>query len=274
MKKRINSSEIEKAKRSNRFLFILTELMLLVVIGGLVFYVLYDKKLIKFDNIKNTTEEDIISKNETKFNVNTNNKEVLKLYNTVRISNNDCSEYIDSKSLKTDKLSEECKFDIASNIYNKYLVEENGNKFIPENEVIYAYESLYGEESYKNQELIPYKNESKLYYSAINEKYILQNDVQDSDTNMSNHEDIISIKKDNSYLYINTAVLYYESINKFICKDYKCDEIVEKLNDEANDEYFKLYIKHNKNKLYNYQYKFKLDKNGFYKYIGFERTNK
>ncbi len=274
MKKRINSSEIEKAKRSNRFLFILTVLMLLVVIGGLVFYVLYDKKLIKFDNFKNTTEEDIISKNETNFNVNTDNKEVLKLYNTVRISNNDCSEYIDSKSLKTDKLNEECKFDIASNIYNKYLVEENGSKFIPEDEVIYAYESLYGEGSYKNQELIPYKNESKLYYSAINEKYILQNDIQDSDTNMSKHEDIISIKKDNSYLYINTSILYYESINKFICKDYKCDEIVEKLNDEANDEYFKLYIKHNKNKLYNYQYKFKLDKNGFYKYIGFERTNK
>ena len=43
MKKRINSSEIERAKRSNMFLFILTILMLLVVIGGLVFYVLYDK---------------------------------------------------------------------------------------------------------------------------------------------------------------------------------------------------------------------------------------
>ena len=274
MKKRINSSEIEKARRSNRFLFILTILMLLVVIGGLVFYVLYDKNLISFDNSNSLSEESIISKNETKFDVKKGNKEALRLYNIVRVSNNFCSEYISSKSVKVKELNENCKFGIASNIYSRYLNGDMGNKYVLEDDVIYAYESLFGEGTYNSQEVIPYIRDSNLYYSEINGKYFVQNEIQDIDSNMIVYEDIISIKKDNNYLYINSAIMYYESINKNVCRDYECNEVVEKIGEEPNSDYYSLYIEHNRDKLYNYRYKFKLDKNGFYKYIGYEKTIK
>ena len=272
MKKRINCSEIERAKRSNRFLFVLTILMLLVVIGGLVFYVLYDKKLIKFDNFKNTTEEDIISKNETKFDVNMNNKEVLRLYDIVRISNNNCNEYINADGIKVNDLKDECKYSIASNIYNRYVKIDSDKRYVSEKDVSYAYESLFGENTYKKQETIPYVDNYKLMYSAPN--YIIEGEIIDSDSNMNIHEELLSIKKDNSYLYINSAVMYYESINKIICKDYDCKDIIETINDEPSSDYYNLYIKHNHKKLVNYRYKFKLDKNGFYKYMGYEKTNK
>lgn len=274
MKKRINSSEIERARRSNRFLFILTILMLLVVIGGLVFYVLYDKKLISFGNENSHNEESIISKNETKFDVKESNTEALRLYNIVRVTNNECSEYINAKGIKVKELSDNCKFSIASNIYNRYLDGDVNNKYVLEEDVIYAYESLFGEGSYKSQETIPYMKGTNLYYSEVNNKYFVQGEVQDMDSNMNGYEDIISIKKDNNYLYINSAIMYYESINKNICKDYDCNEVVEKISEEPSPDYYSLYIKHNKNKLYNYQYKFRLDKNGFYKYLGYEKTIK
>ena len=274
MKKRITNSEIEKARRSNRFLFILTVLMLLVVIGGLVFYVLYDKHLISFGDVKSVDEESIISKNEIRFDVKNDNREALRLYNIVRVSNNDCNDYIKSKNIKVKDLSNDCKFEIASNIYNRYLIDEDNSKFVLEEDVIYAYESLFGEGTYKSEEIIPYIDNSTLYYSEINKKYFLRDEIIDMDTNMNNHEEILSIKKDNNYLYINSAIMYYDSINKVICKDYDCEEIVEKIGEEPNSDYYSLYIKHNKNKLYNYHYKFRLDKNGFYKYIGFERTIK
>ncbi len=272
MKKRINSSEIERAKRSNMFLFILTILMLLVVIGGLVFYVLYDKKLINFGDNRGSNEENIISKNETRFNLKNSNKEALRLYNIVRISNNSCSEYINSDNVKTKDLKDDCKYGIASNIYKKYVVIDNDKRYVSEYDVSYAYESLFGEGTYKSQETIPYVNDYKLMYSAPN--YIIQGEIKDTDSNMSIHEELLSVKKDNNYLYINSAAMYYESINKNICKDYDCNEIIETINEEPSSDYYSLYIKHNKNKLNNYRYKFKLDKNGFYKYIGYEKTNK
>ena len=271
MKKRITSSEIEKAKRSDMFLFILTILMLLVVIGGLIFYVLYDKHLINFGN-GNNAEENIISKNETKFAVKNSNREVKRLYDAVRISNNSCGEYITSDSIKVKDLKDECKFDIASNIYNRFVKNDGDKKYVLEEDVSYAYESLFGENTYEVHETVPYLDNNYFMYSSP--IYFIQGEIKESDSNVNVHEELLSIKKDNSYLYINSAVMYYESINKIICKDYDCKDIIETINDEPSSDYYNLYIKHNQKKLANYRYKFKLDKNGFYKYMGYEKTNK
>ena len=56
MKKRINDSEIEKAKLSNKIIVFLTALMLLVVISGFVLYIIYDKEIIKIDSKKPSKE--------------------------------------------------------------------------------------------------------------------------------------------------------------------------------------------------------------------------
>lgn len=277
MKKRINKTEIEKAKSSNRFIFVLTTLMLLVVIGGLIFYLLYDKKLINFGNREpQGVEENIFSQSETNFDVKLDNVEMIRLFNTVKVSVNNCDDYNNLKSIKVKDLSEKCRFNIASKIYNNYLIEaEDGLKYIPESDVKYAYESLFGADKYKIQELIPYSDNISLLYSASDGYYFVHNGTSDYTVNNVSYEKILSAKKDNNYLYINSAVLYYEPNNRIICKDYNCEEVLDTILDGNNtNSYFDLYIDHNKNKLNKYKYTFKLDKNGFYKYVGFERTNK
>lgn len=274
MKKRINSSEIERAKKTNMFLFILTFLMLFVVVGGLLFYVVYDKQLIKIGNNTTSNEENIFVQNETKFDVKEGNMEVERLYDIVRITNSECSEYKNSSKVDTKKLSDSCKYDIASNIYDRYVINDNGYKYISEDDVSYAYESLFGVGKYKQQETIPYKENVKLLYNPSDNNYFSQDEINDTGSNMRSYEEILSVKKDNNYLYINTSMLYYDVVGKNVCLDYGCENIVDKISDEVSDDYFTLYIKQNSKKLYNYKYKFKLDKNGFYKYLGFERTNK
>ena len=54
-----------------------------------------------------------------------------------------------------------------------------------------------------------------------------------------------------------------------------CNDTVEtvKSGSEYSDEYFDLYVEHNKDKLYQYTYHFEMDDAGFYRYVGYERTN-
>ena len=277
MKKRINKTEIEKAKSSNRFIFVLTTLMLLVVIGGLIFYVLYDKKLINFgNNTPQEVEENIFSQSETTFDVKLSNKEMNRLFDIVKVSVNNCENYNSAKSLKTKELSEKCKFNIASKIYGNYLVEaEDGLRYILESDVSYAYESLFGEGKYKSQEIIPYGENMSLLYSESDGYYFVHNGIGDYSNENVSYEKVLSSKKDKNYLYINSAVLYYEPNNRVICKDYDCEEILDTISEGDNTKsYFDLYIEHNNKKLNRYKYTFKLDKNGFYKYVEFEKTNK
>ena len=277
MKKRINKTEIEKAKSSNRFIFVLTTLMLLVVIGGLIFYVLYDKKLINFgNNTPQEVEENIFSQSETTFDVKLSNKEMNRLFNIVKVSANNCENYNSAKSLKAKELSEKCKFNIASKIYGNYLVEaEDGLRYILESDVSYSYESLFGEGKYKSQEIIPYGENMSLLYSESDGYYFVHNGIGDYSNENVSYEKILSAKKDKNYLYINSAVLYYEPNNRVICVDYDCEEVLDTISEGDNtSSYFDLYIEHNNKKLNRYKYTFKLDKNGFYKYVGFEKTNK
>lgn len=277
MKKRINKTEIEKAKSSNRFIFVLTTLMLLVVIGGLIFYVLYDKKLINFgNNTPQEVEENIFSQSETTFDVKLSNKEMNRLFNIVKVSANNCENYNTAKSLKAKELSEKCKFNIASKIYGNYLVEaEDGLRYILESDVSYSYESLFGEGKYKSQEIIPYGENMSLLYSESDGYYFVHNGIGDYSNENVSYEKILSAKKDKNYLYINSAVLYYEPNNRVICVDYDCEEVLDTISEGDNtSSYFDLYIEHNNKKLNRYKYTFKLDKNGFYKYVGFEKTNK
>ena len=277
MKKRINKTEIEKAKSSNRFIFVLTTLMLLVVIGELIFYVLYDKKLINFgNNTPQEVEENIFSQSETTFDVKLSNKEMNRLFNIVKVSANNCENYNTAKSLKAKELSEKCKFNIASKIYGNYLVEaEDGLRYILESDVSYSYESLFGEGKYKSQEIIPYGENMSLLYSESDGYYFVHNGIGDYSNENVSYEKILSAKKDKNYLYINSAVLYYEPNNRVICVDYDCEEVLDTISEGDNtSSYFDLYIEHNNKKLNRYKYTFKLDKNGFYKYVGFEKTNK
>ncbi len=267
MKKRIKDSEIEKAKVSNKILLILTMLMVMVVVLGFGFYVFYDKEIIDFGNKKEESQENIYVKNESDFDVNIDNVEVKRLFDIVRVTNNNCDGYNNKDSVKVDELNNKCKYSIASNIYERFIKENS----VSENDVKYGYESLFGEGEYKRQESIVWKN-NELYYDSINKNYVL-NKNGDVDDSLISYEKVISIKKSSNYLYINSVVLYFDKVNNVLCSDYDCSKVLENMSNEPNyPQYYDLYIEHNKKKLNNYKYKFRLDKNGFYKYVSYEKN--
>lgn len=274
MKKRINDSEIEKAKESGKILFILTTLMLLVVIGGLVFFVIYDKGLIKFNeknNEKKEEEKSIFSSEKSELHVD--DSRISNLFNTVKITSNKCDGYNLDDKVDVDKMSDSCKFEIASNIYREKLVKDDNNFYVDEEIVKNAYESLYGYNSYKVQDTIPLDSNFNLNYNNLNKKYYASVVPEDIDEDMSSYEKIVSVSKSGSYLYIVSVPVFYNAVEKVLCKDYDCSEVVENNAKENGDDYYNLYLDHNKKKLINYKYKFKMDNVGFYKYMGFEKTN-
>lgn len=70
---------------------------------------------------------------------------------------------------------------------------------------------------------------------------------------------------------------YSDAEKKFVVSDTGCggttSEIAHKKVIEAFKNEVTTFIKNNKDKLVQYTFTFKLDKNGFYYYTGFERTN-
>lgn len=274
MKKRVKDSEIEAAKRKNIIIFIFTVLMLIVVLCGIIFFVCYERGLIKFSLKDSKETESFIGQNSNELSINKDNLDVLKLFDVVKISDNYCDGYNLKKKLNVSKMNSKCKFDLASNIYKKSAVFNNdGILYVSEDDVRYAYEYLYGYNTYEVQEQIPYNN-SYLLYNSETRNYFLNSETNEIGTSLISYEKIVDILKKKNYLYITSSVVYYDKANKVLCRDYNCDSVIRGLNNEPNyPDYYDLYIDHNYSNLYKYEYKFKMDKNGFYKYVGFERTN-
>lgn len=270
MKKRIKNGDIENAKMSNKIVLILTIMMMIIVISGICFYIVFDKGIIDIGNKNDNSEENIVQQNEDNFDVSLENVEALRLFDIVKVSNNNCGGYNTKKSVNVDDMTDKCKFSIASHIYSKYLIN---NKYIKEDEVKYSYESLFGEGTYKTQKTIPYNDNTSMYYDSVYNNYVIDRMNNYIDDSFVAYEKIISVRKSNNYMYINTSVLYYDRTNNVLCSDYKCDNVLKKMSREPNSEYYDLYIDSNKKNINDYQYKFKLDKNGFYKYISFERVD-
>lgn len=273
MKKRINNSEIEKAKNSSRIVFVLTILMLLVVICGLLFYVIYDKGLIKFKNEeKNVPEQESIFSSE-KSEIHVDDSRIITLYNAVKITANECDGYNTEDNINVKKMNSKCKFSLASNIYNDYLEKNDDYEYITEENVKNAYEYLFGYNSYESLENIPYNTFYSLTLNDVNKEYFSNEILNDVDTSVSSYEKIISISRKGNYLNIISVPLFFNKPEKVLCKDYDCNEVIENNVKDNNEDYYDLYLDHNKDKLNQYKYKFKMDNVGFYRYVGFEKTN-
>jgi hypothetical protein len=94
-------------------------------------------------------------------------------------------------------------------------------------------------------------------------------------TSLTSYEKLLYAIRDGEKLDLTSSVLYYEHVVNLLCKDSRCNEVVEtvKKGTEHNEDYLSLYVDHNKDKLYQYTYHFEMDKAGFYRYIGYDRTN-
>lgn len=281
MKKRINDSEIEKAKSSTRAINIIISLcilLLIIIIAYIVF--LYEQgKILKTEDgqyiINEEKDTKLIKKGLV---IDSNNTNVIELWNYIKISNNSCIDgsYTDKNSINVSNLSETCKYSLASNIYNRYAINDKEKMivYIKEEDVKNAYEKLFELGSYKKQNTIPYTNMDEMIYNIDNKYYFANGDFKEIDDTLKIYEKVTSIKKDNKDLYITSTALFYEQINNFICKDINCEKVLLELKKEKeySDEYFDLYLDSKKDELSKYVYHFKQDNAGFYKYIGYEKN--
>lgn len=285
MKKRVADTEMEMARSSSKTLFVITVFLLLSMICGLVFFVLYDKGLIAFNSGVNESSK-VSSKKDKNKDKDTSNDDnyvelniddinINKLFEIVKITGNTCDGYDTKSSVNVKEMSDKCKFSLASCLYlDDVRVAANGVQYVYEDDVKNAYEFLYGYKTYKSVESIPYRVGLNLNYNAQYKYYFYEGVYDEVGTPITKYEKIISAKRNEDMLYITSATLFYEAINSVLCKDVECATVVENMNNEPSyPDYYSLYVDHNKDKLNQYTFKFKMDDAGFYNYVGFERTN-
>lgn len=285
MKKRVADTEIYMARRSSKTIFVITIFLLLSMICGLVAFVLYDKGLIVFssdeiiskknDNVKNKSKDKTNEDSDSYVDLNIDDININILFNVVKITGNSCDGYDTKSSVDVKTMSDKCKFSLASHLYLKALnVATNGVQYVYEDDVKNSYEFLFGYNSYKASETIPYVIGLSLSYNALYKYYFYQGDSSEVGTPITKYEKIISAKRDGDTLLITSSALYYEAINSVLCKDVECTTVLDVMKSEPSyPDYYSLYVDHNKDKLNQYTFKFKMDDAGFYNYLGFEKTN-
>ena len=190
--------------------------------------------------------------------------------------------FYDSKGLKVKEMTDEYKGLIAERNYLAYINTSIGSATINENSVKYAYDSIFGAGEYKSGQ----KLYSECYDFSYNKKFKYYQDNSaggcGGTTSSDVYPKVIKAEKNNKYLKVTAAVIFREKDNFY--KSYKdltatknslgtLDELIgeKELNSITNESILE-YVEKNQDKLQQYTKTFEIDKNGFYKYIGFERT--
>lgn len=284
MKKRRKDSEIEKAKKkSSTGLFVIILLFLMLLLTFCFVFFLYDKGMIYLKNgskkQQNTEEKTknkkvVIPKNV--IDVDKDDVHVLQLFRNVAVTSNQCSGYHLQDSVSVTNMSVECKFGLASHLYLEKIKERYAYSvyiYVNEDDVKEAYESIFGNGTYKQQDKIPYHSNDYLIYNASDRVYFIEYEPASTSSTIISYEKILSVKKSEDMLYITSGVVYYETVNMVFCKDSKCNEVIENVQNEPSyPDYYKLYVDYHKDDLYQYIYQFKMNDFGFYQYVGFERA--
>ena len=287
MKKRVAKSEIEIARKSSRFLFVISFMLLVFLFLGFgVLYVLdVDvSRYVHFQMPTSTTPKkesnsDKVIKNgvmiypddPVAMKVDINDGNVKTFYDTVKITNDDvCIDggYREKKQVVVDGLSEKCKFSLASKIYEKNVQQGlDGKLFVSEEDVKKAYEGLYGTGTYEKQDSIPCLYKTNFIYHG--DYYFTESVAPEEGTSLVSYEKMLHAVRDGEQLDITTAVLYYERALSLFCKDSRCETIIETVKQDADygEDYLSLYVAYHQNELYQYTYHFKMDSAGFYRYI-------
>ena len=171
--------------------------------------------------------------------------------------------------------------------YNKGL--NTGNEFtVSENDVKYAYDSIFGAGSYKSGQDILGVCDGKLKftYNGDRHNYVSGSPACGGTSTVALYEKIVNIQRSSSELKITTAIAVYNMETSSIYKsvaDMKNSNAIDTIENIIGEEYTNSvsyssddkiydYIKNNSDSLQQYTYTFEVDTNGFYKYIGFERT--
>ena len=287
MKKRLNSSEIEQARKSSRIIFLITFILLVFLFAGFGLLYVMDVDVVKFvktpqkkvEEVGKKITKDVINKEESTiaFEVDVNDGNVQKFFNAVKITDSDiCFDggYKEQEHVLVGSLSTKCKFSIASNIYEKDVQKAlDGKLYVKETDVKSAYEELFGNGTYQRQDSIPCLYKSTFMFH--DDYYFTEKVASEEGGSLTSYEKVLFALREGDKLDITSSVLYYEHVLNLFCRDSRCESVIEELKtgSDYNEDYLSLYVDHNKDELYQYTYHFEMDKTGFYRYIGYDRTN-
>lgn len=271
---------IDVNKKSNSSLVVLWGVFFVLVIACGALYLGKDS-IIKFftkDKVVAVDKTGMVNvENAVKVDINSPNiQQLFKLVHQDFIAVD--SVVYKNKKLNVSEMDEFYKFSLASNLYSGEAVRNNNaglneiTAYLDEEVVKHNYEVLFGKDTYKRLDKIPYTC-TDMFFDTVHTRYVTTNQACGSISPFSSYEKVVNAEKNDEYLYITGAVVFAEGFTGSLCKDYGCENVIDSYPSNTTDEvYFYDYIDKNKDKLMQYTYKFKLDDDGFYYYQGLERT--
>ncbi len=285
MKKRVSSSEISRARNSSRILFLTFFIIFLVLFLGFGLLTILDVDLLSFLSFPRTVQKSSpvsdskvnVEKEESYADLDISDSSIQNYFRYVHITGkNVCQDggYLDQEEVLVGKMKEECKYSLASNLYEKDVQSGlDGVYSIPEEDVKNAYQTLFGKGTYTPQESIPCFGNSTFIRNG--DYYFTKSLSPEEDGSLVSYEKLLKATRNGDELQITSAVLYYEKVQSVFCKDRKCEQVLEtvKSGSEFDQAFFDLYVEHYQEKLYQYTYQFEMDEAGFYRYVGYQRTN-
>ncbi len=264
-----------KKNKNNTLLVIL-----LIIILGLVIYILIEKQIIEIPGLtqENRTEE----KQETSkiIEIDTDNANIKALIQQVHNPAEKFDKLIyENGGSKVEDMSDEYKFAIATNTKGVQLTpispaDSEGNVgYVDEEDVKEAYERLFGSGTYHNINSFTLGCAS-MSYDSVNSRYVTTVDgcgVAISPIDV--YEEIINAQKENDTLTVVTAVAFYDSSTGKLYKDVDLtDEVSFTTSTSSTEEDIRGYVNSYQDSLAQYTYTFQMGNDGFYYYVGVERT--
>ena len=271
---------MEKKNNTNIFLIIIIVVLLLLV-GGLGFYIFNDGKS---SSVLNDNQQNNLEEKDEGVSLSVDNAHIQEMFRNVHpedyITFN--QEMYGYKKRSVEEMDEFYKSRIAENIYGKYVSGVGSSAYIDEKYVKIAYESIFGEGTYKTMESISYNYIcGGMKYVAEEKKYVSSDNVcggasgvwiRDEVIDAIKYKDRIEIISANVVIKLDDGNFYKTYETKDVVGNYAQDNLEnkEKIDKFINNE-IPEFIRSNKDKLQQYKFIFKLDKNGFYYYTGYER---
>ena len=279
MKNKIKKRVDVNNKKNYTGIVLTTFIIFVLVVGAIFIFVNKDMLIDNFQKNKKEKDDKVVVDRSGYKDININSPYVEHLFNLVhaKVTGGDSTIY-KNKKLDVSEMDNFYKFSLASNLYDGYAFKNSQagineiTAYITEENVKKSYELLFGLNTYKMIDKIPYSC-TDMYYDTVSRRYVTTNQACGGISPFSSFEKIIDAKKNNDELLITGAVVFAAAFDGSLCKDYECSTVIDSFaSNETNNEYFYGYIEKNKDRLMQYTYKFKLNDDGFYYYQGFERT--
>lgn len=271
----------EKAKKKKKYFLFYINLFLVFVVIGLVFYILADDGVIEVPSIDKIVKDTVNKKSTAKGryeDISVENASVIELFNNVHnvLNASGIDQMVfNNTELKLEDMDENYKIGLAYNLFKNKGIYSDGEQSYTYEDVKNSYEKIFGPKTFSDEKRFSLNcgqytlDDNKEYYVNPNASVC----GASSDIHLVEH--ILSVKKYSSSLDITSGIVFYDSSEQKVYRDYnmkkKVSDVVLGNDDEVLKELTN-YIQKNTDAVEQYTYSFKLGEDGFYYYTGVVRT--